>query len=104
MEQVTPGVMTLVAFDKMVPTPKGEMYKYKVATDADNTIEVATLPEGVETASAESSDDVNNETEDYADASEEANDEDLQQAAALLAAERQAKVQALLKGKGSKTK
>ena len=38
---VTPGTMTRVTFDRMVDTPNGEMYKYKVAVDSDNTIEVA---------------------------------------------------------------
>lgn len=41
MSGVPVGTMTKVAFDRMVPTANGEMYKYKVAVDTDNTISVA---------------------------------------------------------------
>lgn len=40
---VTPGVMTRVTFDKMVGTPNGDMYKFSVETDDENTIEVSGL-------------------------------------------------------------
>lgn len=89
---VTPGTMTLAAFEKMVPTPNGEMYRYEVSVDADNTIEVAAV------SSADASSDYveNSESEEYVDAG--ADDEDEAQTAALAAAERKAKVDALLRG------
>ncbi len=97
MEQVTPGVMTLAEFDKMVPTPNGEMYKFKVSVDAENTIEVSASTE------VQAADDYEDDTQEYV--SEEAlNEEDAEQAAALAAAERQAKVQALIKNKGNLNK
>ncbi len=37
----TPGTMVRASFDKMVSTPNGDMYSYKVEVDADNTIEVS---------------------------------------------------------------
>jgi hypothetical protein len=40
MLSVTPGYMVLASFDRMVPTPNGSMYKYKVQVDSENTIEV----------------------------------------------------------------
>jgi len=98
LASVTPGTMTLVKFDKMMPTKTGEMYKYKVAVDKDNTIEVSgtTTTTTVEAADSDesyaASGDVSESTED---------DEDTEQAAALAAQERRAKVQALLgKNKG----
>jgi hypothetical protein len=40
MANAVVGQMTKIEFDKMLPTPNGDMYKYKVAQDEDNTIEV----------------------------------------------------------------
>lgn len=97
--QASIGHMTLVKFEKMVETPKGEMYRYSVAQDADNTIEVA--------APAEASS--SNDDSNYGDDVEAGDDEDdtstLVAAAAAnrSAEERRAKVQALLNSKG-KTK
>jgi hypothetical protein len=34
------GTMVRAAYDRMVPTPNGDMYKYKVAFDDANTIDV----------------------------------------------------------------
>lgn len=95
----TPGAMTLVKFEKMQATPNGEMYKYSVAQDDSNTIEVAlsnTTPQNDEYNDNES-------TEDSYD-NEDPQDEDAQQTAALAAAERKAKVQSLLNGKGKTAK
>lgn len=92
MGGVTPGLMVRASFDKMVPTPNGEMYKYKVEFDPDNTIEVSALPSGNTTAGEGDSD--TSTTEDYS--TDDADDEDLAQSAALAAAERQARVQAML--------
>lgn len=39
MESATEGTMTRVTFDRMVPTPNGDMYKYKVEVDTDNVLD-----------------------------------------------------------------
>lgn len=102
------GSMTRVSFDRMVPTPNGEMYKYKVEVDAENTIEVADLSAGAANEGFSAStatwdnDGGEEETATYSDASED--EEDAGQAAALAAAERKAKVEALLRGAKSKVK
>lgn len=46
MGEVPTGSMIFIEFDRMVPTPNGEMYKYKVGVDNDNTIEIDILPQG----------------------------------------------------------
>lgn len=97
---VTPGTMTLASFDRMQPTPNGEMYKYKVAVDSDNTIVVSTLLAGAgNEALATGADD----SDDVEQDDDVVNDDDTAQA--LAAAERQARVQALLnKGKNTSAK
>lgn len=102
MENVTPGVMVRASFSKMLPTPNGEMYKYLVEFDPDNTIEVTTLTAGTSNEDYSTTDDTTTASDDDA-ADEEEVDEDAAQADALLAAERKAKVEALLKGKKTKT-
>lgn len=99
---VTPGTMIRITQTGMQATPNGDMYKYKVEVDETNTIDVsglANVSANTETEDVEASDD--NDGAEYGDSEEsDANDEDEQQDAALLAAERKAKVQALLsKGK-----
>lgn len=93
MEGVLPGQMVRASFDKMVPTTNGEMYKFKVEVDAENTIEVST-------AAPQQTVEDNFEPE-YSANSEESNDdyeaEEQAASAALAAAERKAKVDALLK-------
>lgn len=88
------GTMTKIWFDKMIESKNGTMYKYKVAVDDDNTIEVA----GPAFAPAEDADD--NVTASFATV-EDADDEDAIQAAELAQLEKQAaqkaRVQALLK-------
>ncbi len=104
MSTATPGAMTLVKFEKMQPTPNGEMYKYSVAQDEDNTIEVSVAPTQTSSNDSDESSEEENNEESYETQSEE-NDEDEAQAAALLAAERKAKVQSLLnKGKQASKK
>jgi hypothetical protein len=103
MQSVTPGHMVRVSFDKMVPTPNGEMYKYKVQFDESNTIEVVGGSETLETAPAEDT------TEAYvADASQddEAQEEDyeLQAQLAAEAATRKAKVLATIAAAKAKAK
>lgn len=100
--QVTPGTMIRASFDKMVPTPNGEMYKFKVELDDENTIEVSFSDQQQESGDAGDSDDnyetVTEESEEYT------NDEHVQQTA-LIAAEKKARVEALLnRNKNSKTK
>lgn len=101
MVGVIPGTMTRVSFDKMVPTPNGDMYKYKVEFDPDNTIEVTTLSVVANSSDygdiAERSD---TPTEgDIGETEDNTSDEDAEQAAALATLERvaaQKRVQALL--------
>ena len=92
LSQVTPGVMTQITFTGMKPTKNNDMYVYKVEVDEENTIEVSAAPPEVESTSEESDE----ETTESEEETEEEVDEDAQQAQALAAAERQAKVQALL--------
>lgn len=98
MAQATPGQMIRITHTGMVPTPNGEMYKFSVQNDPDNTIEVDTA------LSAEPSNDGGDEeetgSEPEAYSSSEADDEEELQNQQLAALERKAKVQALLAGKG----
>lgn len=101
MSGVIAGTMTRVSFDKMVPTPNGEMYKYKVEFDPENTIEVTQLTEGNNGGGdTEYSDTETTSGSDYEETTDE--NEDAAQAAALAAAERKARVQDLLKGNKGK--
>lgn len=91
---VTPGTMTLASFDRMVETPNGEMYRYKVAVDTDNTIVVA-----APSSDAGLTEDGNDDSGSYsADSASSEDDEDAAQEEALAAAARKAKVEALLNG------
>ena len=97
LASVTPGTMTRVSFSRMQETPKGDMYVFKVEVDGSNTIDVADL-------SSQTSEDTGGEEEAYGDGDDnvgtDPDDEDVEQQAALAAAERQAKVAAMLsKGK-----
>lgn len=97
MSAVKPGTMIRASFDKMVPTPNGEMYKFKVEVDEDNTIEVAAENNS---SNNDSNDDYNDDTAASPDADDQIDDYEAQEAkskAALTAAERAAKVKALLK-------
>ncbi len=108
MKTVTPGAMIYIKFDKMVPTPNGEMYKYEVGVDEDNTIEVSTPATNNVSASASSETDTFGSDGETEYSTTDDNDEDArQEAEALLAAQeaaaaRKAKVDALLNK--SKTK
>lgn len=98
MASVQVGTMTRASFDKMVPTPNGEMYKFKVEVDTENTIEVASSFQ----ASASSSNEPSFDAEESLDEDTQNDDEDDQDAleaaqqAALARAERAAKVAALV--------
>lgn len=96
MLEVTPGTMTRASFLKMVPTKNGDMYRYKVEVDVDNTIEVSAV-------------EVEDTGSDYLETDSTTNEEQFEEqlipdevgeeaeAAALLAQEEQlAKVQAIL--------
>lgn len=108
MVAAVPGTMLRITQSGTVPTPNGDMYKFKVEFDADNTIEVAGL-ESSDSSSSSSSNEDSNEDNSYASAGsdeEETTDgssEDAAQSAALAAAERKARVEALLKGGKRKT-
>ncbi len=106
MAQVTPGTMTLIKQSGTVATPNGEMYKFTVAVDSENTIAV-NFPK------ADSPDNTADGTTSYATDDDGATDDDLDDAppadeppppraaaparpASAPDAARQAKVQALL--------
>lgn len=94
---VTPGAMVRITFEKMVPTPNGDMYKFRVEQDADNVIDVSALSEEATEASTDT-------TEDSTDSTEEESKDVPEDATALLAQQqRKSEVEALLKGK-TKTK
>jgi len=95
------GSMVRITSTGTKPTPNGDMYTYKVEVDKENSIEVSAASE--DTGYSDDSSNEESDSEGYGDDDVSA-DEDAVQAAALAAAERQAKVQALLnKGKKSKT-
>lgn len=96
LKTVTPGTMTRVTFEKMVPTKNGDMYKYRVEVDAEHTIDVGSISDTLE-ASEETNSELDSE---YTETQDEPAD-----TAALFAQQQQRKseVEALLKGK-TKTK
>ena len=88
MQAVTPGQMIRASFDKMVATPNGEMYKFKVEVDADNTIEVSAAQSATQGASGSNDEDAEeapefNSSDDNFEGTESEVDEDAAQAAAL---------------------
>lgn len=99
LANVIPGTMIRITHSGMQATPNGEMYKYKVEIDNDNTIEVAATNDDAPVAQEEDSySDSNSSFEDTEDDSYDSGAVAAAQAAQ--AAERKAKVQALLnKGK-----
>lgn len=120
MKRVTPGFMTRVRFVGMVETDNNPMYKYKVGVDPDNTIDVGSVQQDAEGQEASTEDvgadyaeeaaDSAYDVEEESDLSEE-DDQALDTApparatppkrpATTPSAERQAKVQALLNGRG----
>ncbi len=96
LSSVTPGDMIRISFTGMTPTPRGDMYKFKVEVDSDNTIEVSapagTYSDEEPEYAAESYDEAGNADDSDAD-------EDAAQTAQLAALERKKKVEALLKRK-----
>lgn len=100
LNQVQVGTMIKVTSTGTKPTPNGEMYTYLVEQDKANTIEVEAP--SYNAAASESDADTTSEPE-YTD-TDDADDEDMAQTVALQAAERQAKVQALLARGKTKSK
>ena len=99
---VVPGTMTLISFDKMQSTPNGEMYKYIVKHDQDNMIDVSGLDSQSSDGKGGSGFEDNESNASSYSSDEDTSDDDANvNAAAIAAAERKAKVQALL-GKGKK--
>lgn len=99
---VTPGTMVRITHTGMVPTPNGDMYKFSVEHDEDNIIDVGALSvnndDGAFTSGGADDEDEAYVASSLNDGSGDANDDaDYQQDAALHAAERKAKVEALLK-------
>lgn len=98
------GLMTRVTFNGMRAVPTGEMYTYRVETDADNTIDTSAL--GASNNSEESLSEFAGNGEEE---TEELNDEPVASApkapaqpAKAADAARQARVKALLEGAGQR--
>lgn len=91
---VVPGTMVRATSTGTKPTPRGDMYTYKVEVDETNTIEVSASEDSASYAQNDSDDD-SAEAVAYDD---DANEDEAQ--AMLAAAERKAKVEALLKNTG----
>lgn len=101
MLSVTPGSMTRVTQSGSVPTPNGDMYKYKVEVDASNKIDVGSL-ESSESASGsdeESYDEESGEDDTISDEVSPSRASAPKRPIAAPDASRQAAVQALLKGR-----
>ena len=92
------GTMTRVVQSGMAQTKNGAMYKFTVGVDEENVKKVATASTSTQGGYNDEADDEADDdaTTAYASGGEDDNDEDLAQQQALLAAEKRAKVQALL--------
>jgi hypothetical protein len=95
MTAAVPGTMIRITQSGMLSTPNGDMYKFKVEVDSENTIEVSesldsTLADRAEEEQSYEDDVQEDSTEAYEDVASDNH-------VALSASERQAKVQALLK-------
>lgn len=94
---ITTGTMTRVTFEGKVKVKKGFMYKFLVETDEDNTIEVnspkAAAPQASQAYEEEEEDSLAVDSEEEIDAYES---DESTQLVALAAAEKKAKVAALL--------
>lgn len=101
---VPAGTMVRVTYTGKKPTPNGDMYVYKVEVDSTNTIEVDTAALNASAGNTEEDEAQEVEEEEAGEGYTDEDEADALQAAALAAAERKAKVAALLKGAKSKTK
>lgn len=92
LASVTPGTMIRITHTGMQATPNGEMYKFRVEIDEDNTIDVSSLQTGA-------TEDTGTDEEAYSD-DEETTEEEPQYNAAADQEARRRKVQDMLnKGK-----
>ena len=99
LSSVTPGTMVRASFDKMVATPNGEMYKFKVEADDSNTIEVsAANADAGYNYGDDSTETTNTEEHDTTNSSDDYELEERSQVAALSVLERKSAVD-LLKSK-----
>lgn len=99
MKSATLGHMTKLTWVRMTDTPNGPMHTYELRGDDENTIDVSGLSQQV---AASSVDEDEYETETNEDETE-VDDEPVRNAAPTLsAAEKKAKVDALLNRKGNK--
>lgn len=100
MSSVAEGQMIRITQSGTKPTSNGDMYKFTVEVDEENTIEVS-VPKAAAASNNDSDGDYNsNDDETELDEDDQIDDyeaEERAQAAALSAAERKAKVDALLK-------
>lgn len=92
------GAMLRITHTGMAPTPNGDMYKYKVEIDADNTIEVTSAVSAATANPGEgySTDSDLTDEDNFDGEVDPTEDDDQVQQAALQAAERKAKTLALL--------
>lgn len=104
MAAVGLGVMVRASFSKMVATQNGEMYKYLVEFDPDNSIEVSALPSGNSDNSGKTDGSENDTISDYADDTADDTGSSYDESAETLVAQ-QKRVQDLLnKNKNRTTK
>jgi len=110
MKSVTPGFMIRITQSGMQSTPNGDMYLYKVEVDKENTVDVAGLNDA-NNSDADNAADYEAEEEAGLDEDEAPADEvpvsrpspSQRPTANAPDAARQAKVQAMLAGKGRRT-
>lgn len=103
IKQVTPGCMIRITYKGMKNTTNGEMHMYEVEQDKKNFIDVSNLAEASEVD--DEGGDVNEDTEGLDNEETDDNDNEpvtLPKGNTTTAAERQAKVAALLGRKGTK--
>jgi hypothetical protein len=117
---VVPGTMIKIVYQGMVSVPNGEMHKYKVFQDKNNTIDVSEISTaGEETGSDESENDIEQgdlaDSGGYDSSDDDTDDYEEEVVAAPVrkttpssvnasAAERKAKVEALLNKTGNRPK
>lgn len=99
MSGVVPGTMVRASHVGMQATPKGEMYKYKVEIDGDNTIEVVGGDYTPEPSNSHDDDSYSAQSESVEESEDDSADVEAELLAKQLAAARKAKVQDLLKSK-----
>lgn len=101
MQDATVGNMLRITQSGVVPTPNGDMYKFKVEFDADNSIDVLPVGSSNETADGGYGEDTTGTEDDEDNGDNDGLDDSNSYAASAsgsTSAERAAKVAALLKG------